>query len=174
MFYSTAGSIDFWLGTGKVALNDLCFSILAFSMSSTQLVQCFMYERGSQGDIKYWVVIFLVCLYLAVIVTFIIEASGHPVYDVHWDTFSIAGYGKAAITFVKYCPQVYLNWKRKSTVGWSLANVMLDLTGGLLSFLQIVIDSAVLGNSMFGGEAFNVVKFALSVFAIIFDTIFLI
>ena len=28
-------------------------------------------------------------------------------------------YIKLAITFIKYVPQVYLNYKRKSTVGWS-------------------------------------------------------
>ncbi len=45
------------------------------------------------------------------------------------------GYCKAAITFVKYVPQVYLNYSRKSTVGFSLANVVLDLMGGILSFI---------------------------------------
>ncbi len=51
------------------------------------------------------------------------------------------GYCKAAITFVKYCPQVYLNWKRKSTVGWSLGNVILDFTGGAFSFLQMWVNA---------------------------------
>ena len=47
----------------------------------------------------------------------------------------MAGYGKAAITLVKYMPQVYLNYKRQSTIGWSLANVMMDFAGGSFSFL---------------------------------------
>jgi len=53
----------------------------------------------------------------------------------------MAGYCKAAITFVKYLPQVYLNWKRQSTVGWSLENVLLDFTGGFFSMVQIIIDA---------------------------------
>ena len=67
-----------------------------------------------------------------------------------------------------------MNYKRQSTVGWSLANVILDFTGGSFSMLQIVIDSAVRGKSMFSGDAFNVVKFMLSVMSMGFDIIFLV
>ena len=35
--------------------------------------------------------------------------------------------------------KVYLNYKRKSTVGWSITNIMLDFTGGTFSILQDVI-----------------------------------
>jgi len=94
-----------------------------------------MYERGSQGDIKIWVIVLLVVEYLTVFIVFLVEITGHPL-NTHWDTVLICGYAKALITFVKYLPQVYLNYKRKSTVGWSLANVLLDLTGGTLSFVQ--------------------------------------
>jgi cystinosin len=84
------------------------------------------------------------------------------------------GYAKAAISFVKYVPQVYLNYSRKSTVGWSLANVLLDLTGGILSFLQIWVNASALGEPVFSGEAFNLVKFILSCMSILFDSIFLV
>ena len=76
----------------------------------------------------------MVLLYVAVILTMILEITWHP-FVTNWDTWLVMGYAKAAITFVKYCPQVYLNWKRKSTVGWSTENVLLDLTGGSLSLL---------------------------------------
>lgn len=83
------------------------------------------------------------------------------------------GYAKAAITFVKYLPQVYLNWKRKSTEGWSLENVLLDLTGGSLSLLQETLNSVALGQPFFEPGAFNAVKFILSITSILFDSIFL-
>ena len=89
----------------------------------------------------------------------------------------MCGYAKALITLVKYMPQVYLNYKRKSTVGWSLANVFMDLTGGVLSFMQIVVDSTARGKPLFGSGSdtgFNIVKFMLSVISIIFDIIFLV
>ena len=101
-----------------------------------------------------------------------IEATGHPLSE-HWDTLLVMGYAKAAITFVKYCPQVYLNWKRKSTVGWSLANVLLDFTGGSFSLLQSLINSLAFGDPFFAPGAFNLVKFILSIMSIFFDSIFM-
>lgn len=88
---------------------------------------------------------FLIFLWVCVITTYLVEICGHPITNLSWDTFLVMGYAKAAISFVKYCPQVYLNYKRKSTVGWSLANVILDFTGGSLSMLQIFINAVALG-----------------------------
>jgi len=34
-----------------------------------------------------------------------------------------------------------MNYKRKSTSGWSIGNIFLDFTGGLLSILQMVINA---------------------------------
>lgn len=38
---------------------------------------------------------------------------------------------------LKYIPQVVLNIRRRSTKGWTIWNVILDLTGGLLSVVQV-------------------------------------
>ena len=87
------------------------FALHAFALSSVQLTQIFMYDRGQQGDIsKFWI-IFLICCYISWIVVWCIEVFDHPLPD-SADTFLMMGYCKAAITFVKYLPQVYLNWKR--------------------------------------------------------------
>ena len=64
-------------------------------------------------------------------------------------------------SIVKYLPQVYLNFRRKSTVralffcffcreavlirthtvqeGWNIWNVLLDFTGGVLSLMQVAV-----------------------------------
>jgi cystinosin len=52
------------------------------------------------------------------------------------------GYVKLVCTVIKYCPQVYVNYKRKSTEGWSINQILLDFTGGILSMVQLLIDSA--------------------------------
>lgn len=39
-----------------------------------------------------------------------------------------------------------MNYQRKSTVGWSIGNVLLDFTGGSLSILQMIILSYNNGN----------------------------
>jgi len=32
-----------------------------------------------------------------------------------------------------------MNFRRKSTVGWSIGNILLDFTGGMLSMLQMFL-----------------------------------
>lgn len=34
-----------------------------------------------------------------------------------------------------------MNFRRKSTVGWSIGNVLLDFSGGVLSILQMILQS---------------------------------
>ena len=35
--------------------------------------------------------------------------------------------------------QAYMNFKRKSTVGWSIGNVLMDFTGGSFSIIQMFL-----------------------------------
>lgn len=41
----------------------------------------------------------------------------------------------------RYFPQVYLNYKRKSTIGWSVSNALTDMSGGLFSLAQQSLDA---------------------------------
>ena len=134
-----------------------------------------MYDLGKQKSINWYVVMFLIAWFIAVIAVFGVELA-NPTIDQNWGTIRLTGYCKAAITLVKYMPQVYLNWKRQSTVGWSLENVMLDFLGGAFSFAQLTIDTVGKGKPLFGvgsGTGFNIVKFLLSIIAMIFDLIFM-
>ncbi len=57
-----------------------------------------------------------------------------------WLDFLYAcSYAKLAVTLVKYVPQARMNYRRKSTMGWSIGNVLLDFAGGLLSLMQMFI-----------------------------------
>ena len=38
-------------------------------------------------------------------------------------------YVKMTVTLIKYTPQALLNYRRKSTEGWSIGNILLDFTG---------------------------------------------
>jgi cystinosin len=87
---------------------------------------------------------------------------------------NICGYCKAAITFIKYTPQVYLNYKNKSTSGWSIGNVLLDFCGGSFSLLQLVIEAVGNGRPIIGDGAFNAIKFTLSILSIFYNIIFFI
>ena len=55
------------------------------------------------------------------------------------DFLYYCSYVKLFITLVKYVPQAYLNYRRKSTHGWSIGNIILDFTGGILSIGQMFV-----------------------------------
>jgi cystinosin len=80
-------------------------------------------------------------------------------------------YAKILISLIKYIPQVVLNYQRKSTVGWSIWNIILDFTGGFLSDLQLVLDCWDLHD--FTGITGNIAKFGLGSVSIFFDIIFM-
>ncbi len=52
----------------------------------------------------------------------------------YWNPITVLGYGKLVITLTKYTPAAYWNYKRKSTKGWSIFNILLDLVGATFSF----------------------------------------
>lgn len=85
---------------------------------------------------------------------------------------SAVGYVKLVVTLVKYMPQVWTNYKRKSTVGWSIGQILLDVVGGVLSIAQLVIDSSLQGD--WSGILGNPVKFGLGNVSIFFDVIFMV
>ena len=43
---------------------------------------------------------------------------------------------------MKYIPQVYTNYRNQSTDGWCIEQILLDVIGGVLSLVQLVIDSS--------------------------------
>ena len=83
------------------------------------------------------------------------------------DFLTYASYVKLLITIIKYMPQAWMNFRRKSTEGWSIGNVLLDFTGGSLSMLQMIMDSYNLDDwsSFFG----DFTKFGLGLFSVLFE-----
>lgn len=79
---------------------------------------------------------------------------------------------KVAISVVKYCPQVWLNYRRQSTEGWSISNVLLDFLGGALSIAQLFLDAGMSGD--WSGVTANPAKFLLGNLSMIFDVIFIV
>ena len=73
---------------------------------------------------------------------------------------------------VKYVPQAWSNYQRKSTIGWSIYQVLMDLLGGVLSIAQLLIDSSLQGD--WSGVTGNPVKFGLGQISIIFDLLFMV
>ncbi|KAK8923840.1 hypothetical protein KSP39_PZI019287 [Platanthera zijinensis] len=149
-----------------VAANDVAFSIHAVLLTVFTLSQVLIYERGIQKVSKSCILISsaawsaaLVCLIVA-----------WPKHSWLW-LISVFNSIQVIMTAIKYIPQVFMNFKRKSTVGWSIGNILLDLIGGLLNFGQMSVQSIdqKTGINFYG----NIGKTLLSLEVVIFDVLFI-
>jgi cystinosin len=66
---------------------------------------------------------------------------------------------------------VVANRRNRSTEGWSIWQILLDFTGGVLSIAQLVLDSALQGD--WSGITGNPVKLALGNVSMVYDVIFM-
>jgi LCT (Lysosomal Cystine Transporter) family transporter len=131
------------------------------------VIQCLLFERGKQR-VSYTARL-LACIFIVfLLVSSIVSLTGHLKT---LDLLYYFSYVKLAITIIKYCPQAWMNYKRKSTEGWSIGNILLDLTGGLLSFLQMFFLAKNYNDwsSIFGSPT----KLGLALFSILFDILFI-
>jgi len=81
-------------------------------------------------------------------------------------------YLKLAVTTIKYIPQAWSNYQRKSTSGWSIYTCLLDITGGVLSIVQLLFDGW--RSDDWTGVQNNKLKFGLGFVSILFDVIFIV
>ncbi|GLA20680.1 Golgi CORVET complex core vacuolar protein 8 family protein [Aspergillus niger] len=99
--------------------------------------------------------------------------NGYDPYSWAWiDVIYALSYVKLVITIVKYVPQAWVNYKRKSTYGWSIGQILFDLSGGVLSLAQLLLDSSFQDD--WSGVTGNPIKFLLSNVTIFFDLIFVV
>lgn len=130
--------------------------------------QCVFFKRGKQR------ISYIALAIGSILITFLFISTIVAVAD-HLSTLTLLyfySYVKLAITIIKYVPQAWMNYKRKSTEGWSIGNILLDMTGGVLSVLQMFL---LAGNyndwsSIFGSPT----KFGLGFFSILFDLLFMV
>jgi cystinosin len=155
----------------QVQTSDVFFPIHGFVITILIVAQIGIYERGNQSISKYCYVIS--SLFLVGIVIYLIlylKLSGKNFNLLAFVTF--LSYIKIAISCIKYTPQCYLNFKRKSTVGCNIDNFLLDFVGGSLSVAQLIMDAELTSDwSAVTGDA---AKFVLGLMSMVFDIIFFI
>ncbi|XP_059219069.1 cystinosin homolog isoform X1 [Stomoxys calcitrans] len=154
-------------GLNPVMLNDVVFSLHAMFATCITIYQCFAYERAEQRVSK--IASGLVGLFAAFVIISAGLAAGNVI---HWlDFLYYCSYVKLTITIIKYVPQALMNYRRKSTVGWSIGNILLDFTGGTLSMLQMILNAYNYDDwvSIFGDPT----KFGLGLFSVLFDIFFM-
>ncbi|KAH8416632.1 hypothetical protein KR222_000166, partial [Zaprionus bogoriensis] len=154
-------------GVNPVLLNDVVFSLHAMFATCITITQCFLYERASQRVSK--TALGLLGIFAIVVIVSAGLAGGDVI---HWlDFLYYCSYVKLAITIIKYIPQALMNYRRKSTEGWSIGNILLDFTGGTLSMLQMILNAHNYDDwaSLFGDPT----KFGLGLFSVLFDIFFM-
>lgn len=155
-------------GLNPVQVNDIVFALHAAVATIFTIIQCFIYEREEQRvsiTARVIIGIFGTFLFISIIL------AGTDV--IHWlDFLYYCSYVKLTITLIKYIPQAYMNYKRKSTIGWSIGNILLDFTGGMLSMLQMIVNAWNYNDwvSIFGDPT----KFGLGLFSVLFDIFFIV
>lgn len=151
-----------------VLLNDVVFAVHAFLACFITILQCLFYERDNQSVSSKCIALMIVLISFG-----FCSAAATVLRKIQLLSFVTSlSYIKMAVTCCKYFPQAYFNYTRKSTVGWSIGNIMLDFTGGTLDILQMILQ-AVNVNDWSAFYA-NPVKFGLGFVSIFFDIIFMV
>ncbi|OHE91896.1 lysosomal cystine transporter [Colletotrichum orchidophilum] len=166
--------------TPTVAFNDITFAahalLLSFITTSQYLPKLwgFTPAPGTKPS-RFILGIASGCIVGVAIVGLIVASApgdGDPVTS--WcalDVVYAVSYVKLVITLIKYTPQVITNYRNKSTKGWSIWQILLDFSGGLLSVAQQAIDSYLQRD--WSGITGNPVKFALGNVSMVYDLVFM-
>lgn len=184
--YATFNSAFFWSDKIKeeyrgthdgqenlIQSNDVAFSLHAILMSSITLCQIGYYDGFRQRPPAKLTIAFVgIAIVISYVYALLIESQKKEDVEQHprltWMNFLYwLSYLKLAITTIKYCPQAFLNYSRKSTIGWNIWGVILDFSGGILSLMQLVLDCWNLGD--FSGITGDIPKFLLSWLSISFN-----
>ncbi|KAG6720126.1 hypothetical protein I3842_03G044000 [Carya illinoinensis] len=149
-----------------VAANDVAFSIHAVLVTSIILLQIAIYERGGQKVSKITIAIVSVVWLFAAVCFFIVLPSRS------WlSLISIFNSIQVFMTVIKYIPQVFMNFVRKNTQGFSIGYILLDFCGGVTNLMQMAVQSIDQSSSVnFRG---NMGKMLLCLVSITFDIIFM-
>ncbi|CAN9500792.1 unnamed protein product [Ophioblennius macclurei] len=155
-------------GINPVSANDVFFSLHALLLCLIYVIQAMAYERGGQRVSRIGCVL-LVIGWLFVLVSLSLAIA----HRISWlDYLYYFSYIKLAVTLIKYVPQAFMNFRRKSTEGWSIGNVLLDFSGGTLSIAQMILQS-------YNNDEWHLIfgdptKFGLGLFSVLFDILFMI
>jgi cystinosin len=181
-YYLTQRKYDLAL---SVDISDVVFGAHSIVCVIVTLWQLWYYDaaKDETGGVKkpprvhgcHKIALALMCVVIAVVLALAVTD------EVQWiDTtgkqyafsfIDVLGYVKMVVTVLKYSPQVYMNYARQSTEGFSIGMVLLDIGGGSLALVQQGVDG--IREDTWSAFTTNVPKLCLSVLTIIYDGIIL-
>lgn len=143
---------------------DVYFSIHAVSMNLLLILQCLLFDRGQQKVSL--VIVTLVGGFWLMMSAGLFAAIQEKVTwleYIYW-----LSYIKVGSTPIKYAPQLYMNYQKKSTDGWSIYSSMMDCLGGLFSVLQMAVDA--FNNDDWSGPLGNPGKLGLGIISLVMNS----
>ncbi|KAL8200773.1 hypothetical protein R6Q57_012112 [Mikania cordata] len=150
-----------------VAANDVAFSCHAVLLTAFTLFQIIIYDRGTQKVSRITMAIIIVAWTTVTICVFI----AIPKHSWLW-LVSCFNMLQVFMTVIKYIPQAIMNFKRKSTTGFSIGNILLDLLGGITNYGQMAVQS--IDQHSWVNFYGNTGKTLLSLVSIFFDLLFVV
>lgn len=150
-----------------IELNDIVYTIHAALVTTITWAQCFIYEQGGQRVSIYGK------LFQLIVWTTGAVLGGLAIFDViTWLTFIYYfSYVKLTVTATKYLPQMIFNIRRKSTAGWSIYMIYLDIVGGSTSMMQML--TIAYNYNDWKTLQGNLPKLGLAIASMFYDVIFL-
>ncbi|PON44044.1 Lysosomal cystine transporter [Parasponia andersonii] len=149
-----------------VAANDVAFSIHVVLLTIFLLFQIAIYDRGDQKISKISFVI-VALVWSVAGVCFLIAL---PTHSWLW-LISVFNLIQVCMTAIKYTPQAFMNFKRKSTKGFSIVYILCDFSGGVANFGQMTVQS--MDQNSWVNFYGNIGKLLLALISIFFDLIFI-
>lgn len=171
LFFSSAVQQQYFQKYGRdqmipVAANDVAFSIHAVLLTAITLFQILIYERGVQKVSKISIAIVSVIWLVAAICVFL----ALPHHSWLW-LINIFNSIQVFMTLIKYVPQAIMNFRRKSTDGFSIGNILLDFLGGCTNYAQMTVQS--IDQNSWVNFYGNIGKTLISLVSIFFDLLFM-
>lgn len=177
MFYSAEVQREYREQHGEhaqitVQSNDVAFAVHSFILASVTFLQILYFDglRSQQRPARIIGYLIATICFFAVAYPLLKIAGLKLGTWLHY--LYMLSFVKILVTLIKYIPQVILNFQRKSTVGFSIWQILLDLNGGVLNDLQLVFDSMDLKD--WSGITGNPAKLCLGIVSILFDAIFIV
>ncbi|BGP72619.1 mannose-1-phosphate guanyltransferase [Rhodotorula toruloides] len=127
----------------QVALNDVVFAVHACAVAGLTWGQSWVYQRDPSQRLSSYNRLILLLLFLSLLTLTLLATLERLSY---LSLVLFLSSVKLYVSAAKMVPQAWVNYRRKSTEGWSIENILLDATGGLLSLTQLVLDSWVDGD----------------------------
>jgi cystinosin len=155
-----------------VEFNDVVFAVHATFIHGVAIAQCLAYPQAKRVGSRMTDASTVATVVSIAAFALAIAATGNQ-DDGFFTVLNLMyylSYVKLASTLVKNTPQVLLNFQRRSTAGFTIWAVLLDVPGSVFSLAQLALDSWAMEdwNAMLGDP----VKLWLAVVSLLIDAVY--